>query len=141
MKGQSLMSGQTDLSLLLSTLTPVLNAGIYVFCTLTKAPPVGLQPLLTFQETEGLTVIVREKDAHQYQLDGLFPSAWITLTVHSSLAAVGLTAAVAGALAEAGISCNVVAAFYHDHLFVPVADGERAMSVLEALVSRTHAEQ
>ena len=59
--------------------------------------------------------------------------AWITLTVHSSLEAVGLTAAVSKALTEANISCNIVAAFYHDHIFVPIADAPRAMDALFAL--------
>ena len=58
---------------------------------------------------------------------------WITLTIHSSLEAVGLTAAVSSALTEANISCNVVAAYYHDHIFVPIADADRAMNVLLAL--------
>jgi uncharacterized protein len=61
--------------------------------------------------------------------------AWITLTVHSSLEAVGLTAAVSKALTEENISCNVVAAFFHDHIFVPVKDAERAMNALQRLIA------
>ena len=64
--------------------------------------------------------------------------AWITLTVHSSLEGVGLTAAVSRALAEADISCNVVAAFHHDHLFVPLKDADRAMKVLRTLSGTDH---
>ena len=64
---------------------------------------------------------------------------WITLDVHSSLEAVGLTAAVSAALAEENISCNVVAAYYHDHLFVPVADAERAMETLMRLTGVNNA--
>jgi hypothetical protein len=63
----------------------------------------------------------------------LFRAAWITLTVHSDLNAVGLTAAFARALGEANISCNVIAAAYHDHIFVPVEEGERAVNVLREL--------
>jgi len=62
-------------------------------------------------------------------------AAWLTLRVHSALSAVGLTAAVAGALTRIGVSCNVVAAFYHDHLFVAEADAERALAALEELAS------
>ena len=62
-------------------------------------------------------------------------AAWITLEVHSSLAAVGLTAAFAGALAQANISCNVIAGYYHDHLFVARDDAERALSTLRALAA------
>ena len=63
----------------------------------------------------------------------LFRAAWITLEVHSDLNAVGLTAAVSGALARAGISCNVVAAACHDHLFVPVEAAPAALACLESL--------
>ena len=62
-----------------------------------------------------------------------FVASWITLTVHSSLEAVGLTAAFSKALAEKGISCNVVAAFYHDHLFVRQQDAAAAMETLKGL--------
>jgi hypothetical protein len=58
------------------------------------------------------------------------PFARITLTVHSALEGVGLTAAVSGALAEQGIACNVVAGFHHDHLFVPWERREEALGVL-----------
>jgi uncharacterized protein len=60
-------------------------------------------------------------------------AAWITLTVHSALEAVGLTAAFSKALADVNISCNVVAGYYHDHIFVPQQDAEKAMAVLESL--------
>ncbi len=62
-----------------------------------------------------------------------YVAAWITLNVHSSLEAVGLTAAFAKALGDAGISCNVVAAYYHDHIFVDVKDAEKAMDVLQRM--------
>ena len=114
---------------------PILNPGVYVVCCLPAAPP-GLQPLATFQEKEGLTVILAEAEAQQANLPVLFRAAWITLTVHSDLQAVGLTGAFAGALAEAGISCNVLAGAYHDHIFVPIEDSQRAMTVLFDLQKR-----
>ena len=92
-----------------------------------------ISPLGFFREKEGVTVILPRADADQAGLSYAGTFAWITLTVHSSLEAVGLTAAFSRALAEVGISCNVVAAFYHDHLFVPVADAERALAALRAL--------
>jgi hypothetical protein len=64
-----------------------------------------------------------------------YVAAWITLNVHSALEAVGLTAAFATALGQAGISCNVIAGYYHDHLFVGQADAERAMHVLRDLAA------
>lgn len=93
----------------------------------------SLNPLCTFQEEEAVTVIVTKGQADEASLpySGIF--AWITLTVHSALEAVGLTAAVSKALTEANISCNVVAAYYHDHIFTPVKDAKRTMDVLEKL--------
>jgi hypothetical protein len=66
-----------------------------------------------------------------------FTAAWITLRVHSALDAVGLTAAVSLALTDAGISCNVVAGFHHDHLFVPHTRAADAVRVLEALAAES----
>jgi hypothetical protein len=89
--------------------------------------------VMQFKEREGTTLIVHKELADRLQLEYSFVAAWITLTVHSSLAAVGLTAAFSTALASRGISCNVVAAYYHDHIFVDKRDLEAAMEVLRGL--------
>jgi hypothetical protein len=128
------MAGETSLSTLLRRMSPQLNDGVYVFCSLADATQLnGVQPLGSFQEPEGLTVILQRQQAEQLRLHFSYVAAWLTLHVHSALEAVGLTAAVASALAHAGISCNVVAGFYHDHLFVAHADGARALAVLQQL--------
>ena len=119
---------------LIRTMQPVLQPGTYVFCTVNQlSPTLCEQVLMMFREREGITVIVSEADARALGLPYSYVAAWITLQVHSALEAVGLTAAVATALTTAGISCNVVAGFYHDHLFVAKEDGERAVQVLEEL--------
>ncbi len=128
------MAGETSLTTLIRSMTPTLNEGAYVFCSLTDATQLqGEQPLGSFQEREGLTVILPHQQAEHLQLEIDYVAAWLTLEVHSALAAVGLTAAVAGALANAGISCNVIAGYYHDHLFVTHTDGPRALAVLQQL--------
>lgn len=124
----------TDLAELLRTLQPTLNEGVYVFVSVPPNTDTrSLEPVATFREAEGLTLIVEEQRALKAELPVLFRAAWITLTVHSDLQAVGLTAAVAAALAQAHISCNVVAAAFHDHLFVPVESGDEALAVLQQL--------
>lgn len=126
------MSGETDLGRLLSGLDPELHEGVYVFATLPSEMP-GLNPVMTFTETEGITVILRAEEADRARVPSVSPSAWITLRVHSSLEAVGMMAAIAAALTEAGISCNAVSAYHHDHLFVPWPRARDAMDVLHAL--------
>ena len=84
---------------------------------------------------KGLTVVLPRDEADSLGLSYDFVGAWITLQVHSSLEAIGLTAAVSAALTEAKISCNVLAGFHHDHLLVPVADADRALEVLHELVA------
>ncbi|WP_285420504.1 ACT domain-containing protein [Pseudomonas sp. efr-133-TYG-5] len=133
------MAGETSLTTLLRSMSPQLNAGEYVFCTLRDGRlPSGLEVLGSFREQEGLTVIVDRATAERAGLSFDYVAAWITLNVHSALEAVGLTAAFATALGKAGISCNVIAGYYHDHLFVGLADAERAMHVLRDLAA--HAE-
>lgn len=128
----------SNLAELLQSMNPVLNRGVYAFVSLpTDRVSDRVEPIATFRESEGLTLIVEEQQAKNAGLPILFRAAWITLTVHSDLQAVGLTAAVATALAGAGISCNVVAAAYHDHLFVPAESASQAIAVLQAMQERT----
>ena len=128
----------SDLTELLRTLRPVLNDGNYVFAVLPHDADSGaLEPLATFRVNEGVTVVVAEERAQLAGLRVLFRAAWITLTVHSDLQAVGLTAAVAGALTRANISCNIIAAAHHDHVFVPAESARAAIEALQAL-QRAH---
>ena len=129
------MTGITALDELLRTIKPELLAEEYVFCSVQEslAELLALQPIATFVEAEGLTLVLKKTAAQGAGLGFSGTFRQITLTVHSSLTAVGLTAAVASALAAKGISANVIAAYYHDHIFVPSADAEAALSALQAL--------
>jgi uncharacterized protein len=125
------MAGETNLVMLLKTMAPYLNEGDYVFCTVNDLTSVGQHELiLYFREKEAITIVVRKELADEHRLAYSTLMAWITLTVHSSLEAVGLTAAFSAALAKENISCNVVAGFYHDHIFVPQKDAAKAMETL-----------
>jgi uncharacterized protein len=127
------MSGERDLRRLLSGMRPELHGGRYVFTTVEDGVPMGVSPVVTVAEREGLTLVVPQEQADETGLAYDYVAGWITLRVHSALDAVGLTAAVATALAEAGLSCNVVAGFHHDHLFVDHEHAERAVAILEAV--------
>ncbi|WP_321371377.1 ACT domain-containing protein [uncultured Draconibacterium sp.] len=128
------MAANNDLKELINGMTPVLNAGEYVFLSLNNLNEIGRElTVCEFKEKEGVTVVV-EKDIAEglgYSYD--FIASWITLTIHSPLEAVGLTAAFSTALAKNNISCNVFAAYYHDHVFVAAKDSEKAIRVLEQL--------
>ena len=125
------MTGETNLAALLKSMNPVLNEGEYVFCEIQESDAVDLsQAIYIFREKEGLTIVTKKEYADQLGLKYSFVSSWITLTIHSSLEAIGLTAEFTRALTEAKIACNVVAAYYHDHIFVAKKDGEPAMKVL-----------
>jgi uncharacterized protein len=124
----------SDLALLLRSMEPALHPGVFVFTSLRDAAEVEASTIIaSIREPEGLSVVMREEDAQERGLPILFRAAWITLTVTSDLAAVGLTAAFASALGADGISCNVVAGAYHDHIFVSVESAERAMLALRRL--------
>jgi len=117
------LSGETDLARLLAGLAPALDETEYAFEVVAEAPPLG-DAFALIREDEGVTIIRPG-------------SGWtrITLTVHSSLEAVGLTAAVSRALADAGIPANIVAAFHHDHIFVPWDRRADALAALERLAA------
>lgn len=124
-----------DLDTLLKNLQPVLDSQEYVFCTVNGELKnyLVLNPLATFVETEGLTLLLTKVQAQSLGActDSMFKR--ITLSVYSSLEAVGLTAVVASALAKEGISANMIAAYHHDHVLVPVDKADEAMHILTRL--------
>ena len=128
------MKAETNLQLLIKNMRPELQAGEYVFAKVTDISRVNTGRIISFfKEKEAYTVIAEKSIADEWKLSYEYTAAWITLTVHSSLEAVGLTAAFSKALADAGISCNVVAAYHHDHIFVNVKDAAKAMQVLQKM--------
>ena len=126
------MPAGKDLQPLLENMKPEMQDDIFVFCTLSEGKdiPARLEPMLIFREREGTTLIVRRDKAERAELAYQFPSRLITLTVHSSLDAVGFLAAITARLANAGISVNAVSAFHHDHLFVPEHRASEALRLL-----------
>jgi uncharacterized protein len=130
------MAGEVDLEKLLGSMAPVLRAEEYVFCTLPPDArlPEGADPFATIREDEGLTLVVDRRHANGLACSAPFRA--ITLTVHSSLDAVGFIAAVTRALADMEIPANVVAGYHHDHVLVPAERAEEALRVLKALARR-----
>lgn len=127
------MAGETNLDKLLTNMAPVLNDGAYVFTIVDTGIPGGLSPVVTVREKEGLTLVLEKDQADSAGLEYDYVAAWITLEVHSALEAVGLTAAISSVLKDAGISCNVVAGYTHDHLFVPEDKAQQALAALRTL--------
>jgi len=107
------------------------------WCMVTGVPVAGLAAAATVVEDEGVTAVVSVADAERLGIEPGFVAAWLTLEVPSALDIVGLTAAVATALAAEGIACNVLAGYHHDHLLVPVDQADRAITALAALRSRS----
>ena len=132
------MAGMTDLQQMLATLEPRVRDGEYVYITDPGGSSTGLEPDAVINEDEGRILVVRREVADGAGLAYEFVGSWITLTVHSSLDAVGLTAAFSTALAQAGIACNVLAGLHHDHILVPHREREHAVTVLRALSSQQH---
>lgn len=134
------MAAERDLDALLRRMEPELQPGTFVFCTVAanEGVPATLKPLLTFREQEGTTLVILREEAEAAGLPYAFLSRLITLTVHSALDAVGFLAAITARLAAAGISVNVVSAFHHDHLFVPVDRADEAMALLRNISETKH---
>ncbi len=127
-------TGETNLDKLIANMEPVLNEGEYVFATVsnTTAIPRAIT-ICEVKEKEGTTVVLKKEDAERLGVAYEFIASWITLNIHSALEAVGLTAAFATALGKHNISCNVIAGYYHDHIFVAVKDRDKAMEVLKTM--------
>jgi uncharacterized protein len=127
------MAGETNLKVLISSMKPRLNDGEFVFCSFTTGLIDLSETIFYFKEKEGTTVVFPKKyaDKMHYKYASVF--SWITLEVHSSLEAVGLTAAFSQALAAENISCNVVAGYFHDHIFVPKSKRTAALTALQIL--------
>lgn len=123
--------GLTDLHQILGALRPSVRPGSFVVVSVRD--PGDIACLARIEEDEGTTLVVRQEIADAHGLDYETTFGWITLMVHSSLESVGVTAAVTSALARVGISCNVVAGYYHDHLLVPSVSIEEAVDVLGGL--------
>ena len=128
------MAGETNLSILIKEMTPRLNEGEYVFSMVKDLRHLDKDDAIcVFKEAEGITVIIEKKKADKLHLVYDFVARWITLEIHSSLHAVGLTAVFSTELANNNISCNVIAGYYHDHLFIADKDAENALQVLVEL--------
>ena len=128
------MAGITDLAELLRSLEPVRHPEPYVLVTVPQAAPEDLAvAAAVIRETEGVTLVLPQREADRRGLAGDYAGAWITLTVHSSLEAVGMAAAVSAALAEVGIPCNMFAGYHHDHLLVPLDRADGALDALRRL--------
>ena len=133
-----------DSRAMLTGMRPVLEAGDAVFCTTpdeSLAAAARPAALGLFREAEGVSLILPRKTAEALGFPVDLPMRRIVLGVASALDGVGLTAAVASALAAEAIPCNVVAAFCHDHVFVPSAMAERALAILKALEAGVDAGQ
>ena len=122
------MSGERDLDKLFRGLDVHLHDGVYAFVT-DPSPRSGA--VMTMQEREGWTSVVAATPATPAEQR----FAWVELTVHSDLNAVGFLARIATALAAAGIPCNAIAGFYHDHIFVPESRANDAKAAILALRS------
>lgn len=133
------MPGERALPELLAHLEPELHPAEHVYTTVdgddASIPGAHGQPVVTVREPEGTTLVLPRAQADEAGLPYEYVAAWITLRVHSALDTVGLSAAVSTALADAGLSCNIVAGYHHDHLFVPAEHAQHALRVLRELVA------
>ena len=125
------MSGEKNLTTLIKEMEPFVNEGEYVFTTVKNTSNINQDTIIgQFREQEGTTLILKKSIADELDLPYTFIASWVTLKVHSALDAVGLTAAFSTELAKNNISCNVIAGFYHDHIFVSKKDKIKTIEVL-----------
>ncbi|MWB76556.1 ACT domain-containing protein [Pseudooceanicola sp. 216_PA32_1] len=125
----------SDTSAMIAGMDPVLEPGTWVFAT-SEDPALAAQAVALYREAEGTSLILPLEVAQAAGFDTSAPMRCITLRVNSSLLGVGLTAAVAGVLAAAGLPCNMVAGLRHDHAYVPAGQAETALALLRERATR-----
>jgi uncharacterized protein len=130
-----LSKGEKDLQTLLRTIQPTIIEGNWAFATVPKGKPVppGLNPLMTYREPEGVTLLLDEQELARSGLPHAFFCRGISLNVSSSLYAIGFLAAVSEVLAKAAMSINIVSAYHRDYIFVPSGRAEEAVALLKKL--------
>ena len=125
---------EIDLNTLLRTMAPVLSPDVFVYASVDSISSLKeIEPICTFTEAEGLSIIVEREQAERAHLSSILEVRMITLTVHSDLEAVGFIARISAVLAKAHIPCNVVSACFHDYIFVPCELAQTALYLLIAL--------
>lgn len=130
------MKAKADIRSLLKNLSPRVNAGEYVFCSIsTNYKLKNIEVVASILESDSRTIVIRKEDAEEVKLHYDTSMSWITLDVVSSLEAIGLTSTISKKIADHKISCNIIAGYYHDHIFVPYSDHAKAIQLLKSLSS------
>ena len=128
-----MVDGENNLRKLVKSLNPKLNDGEYVFTTVNDIESLDIKEVIcTFREEEGITLVLKKSKADQLGLKYYFIASWLTLKIHSSLNAVGLTSIFQLNLPKIN-QLNIIAGYYHDHIFVPIKDSLRALNILRNL--------
>ena len=128
------MGGEINLAKIIKQMEPILNEGEFVFTTVDSTAHILRDAIICeFKEAEGTTLILERSKADELNLSYNYIASWITLKVHSSLDAVGLTAVFSTELAKYNLSCNVVAGYYHDHIFIDKKNADKAIEILKKL--------
>lgn len=130
------MTGKTNLSELITNMSPVVHPEEYVFVSLKNPDIISRDDrICEFREKEGTSLIIKKQKADELNITYQYICSWITLEVNSSLQAVGFTAAFSSELAKHNLSCNVIAGYHHDHIFVETKNAQKAMTILTELSS------